>query len=257
VATLQLERAAAQTAEARDRSLFAACLPVSALDDTVVQDMYALYATYYAATSPALFRRDLEAKNFSFLLRDRDGILVGFSTLAIVEHFGPAGRFRAIYSGDTIIHHAYWGTQALAFNWIRFAGSLKAQAADDPLYWFLIVKGHRTYRYLSAFSVDFFPRWNAQTPSSAQLIMDTLAYGRFGQAYDASRGVVSFAESRGHLKPRWAVVESDELRRRDVAFFLARNPGYDRGDELVCLTELAPHNLRPIARRIFEQGLRS
>ena len=27
------------------------------------------------------------------------------------------------------------------------------------------------------------------------------------------------------------------------------------GDELVCLTELAPHNLKPIARRLFMQGL--
>jgi hypothetical protein len=257
VATLQLDRAAARTAEARDRSLFPACVPVSSLDDAVIQDMYGLYATYYAAASPGMFRDDLEGKDFSFLLRDRDGILVGFSTLAIIEHTGAAGRFRAIYSGDTIIHHAYWGTQALAFNWIRFAGSIKAQAADDPLYWFLIVKGHRTYRYLSAFSIDFFPRWNVHTPKSAQIIMDTLARGRFGEAYDPLRGIVSFAESRGHLKPRWAAIEADELRRRDVAFFLERNPAYDRGDELVCLTELASHNLRPIARRIFEQGLLS
>ena len=41
------------------------------------------------------------------------------------------------------------------------------------------------------------------------------------------------------------------------AFFLRRNPGYVRGDEMVCLTELAPHNLRPLARRVFEQGLRA
>jgi hypothetical protein len=52
-----------------------------------------------------------------------------------------------------------------------------------------------------------------------------------------------------------AMVEPDEAARPDVAFFLRSNPGYVHGDELVCLTELAPHNLRPIARRVFGRGL--
>ena len=42
-----------------------------------------------------------------------------------------------------------------------------------------------------------------------------------------------------------------------MAFFLRSNPGYLRGEELVCLTELASDNLRPLARRVFEQGLRA
>jgi hypothetical protein len=67
--------------------------------------------------------------------------------------------------------------------------------------------------------------------------------------------VVSFPSSRGHLKAEWAVIEETEASRRDVAFFLRSNPGYAGGDELVCLTELASHNLRPLARRVFEQGL--
>ena len=146
---------------------------------------------------------------------------------------------RAIYSGDTIIERAYWGTQALAFTWLRFAGTVKAQVPDCPLYWFLIVKGHRTYRYLSAFSIDFYPHWQMPTPPWAQSIMTGLARRRFNDAYDAERGVVSFPQSRGHLRPVWAEIEPEEAARPDVAFFLRSNPGYVRGDELVCLTELS------------------
>jgi len=40
-------------------------------------------------------------------------------------------------------------------------------------------------------------------------------------------------------------------------FFLRSNPGYTSGDELVCLTELTSGKLRPLARRVFEQGLRA
>ena len=86
--------------------------------------------------------------------------------------------------------------------------------------------------------------------------MRELAYQRFDEDYDSKRGIVSFDRSRGRLRPMWATVEPEEAARPDVAFFLRSNPGYTQGDELVCLTELSCNNLRPLARRVFEQGLR-
>jgi hypothetical protein len=230
---------------------------VASLDTPTIREMYELYDKYYAATSQALFEADLADKNFVITLRERSGGLAGFSTLAILDMKAGEIILRAIYSGDTIIDHAHWGTQALAFTWIRFAGILKAQAPERPLYWFLIVKGHRTYRYLSAFSVDFYPHWLIATPARAHAIMHDLARSRFAAAYDPGRGVVAFPRSRGHLRAEWAAVEPGEAARPDVSFFLRKNPGYVRGEELVCLTELSSENLRPLARRVFEQGLRA
>jgi hypothetical protein len=247
------ERAVA--APAREvRQLHATIDDVASLEDRAIGDMFDLYDQYYDATSRALFEADLFTKDHVITLREASGALAGFSTLAVLDAKIGDVPFRAIYSGDTIIDHAHWGTQALAFTWIRFAGALKAGAPALPLYWFLIVKGHRTYRYLSAFSIDFHPHWQRPTPAAASQIMDGLAYQRFGAAYDAIRGVVSFPQSRGHLKPEWAIIEPEEKARCDVAFFLHRNPGFTKGDELVCLTELTSENLRPLARRVFERG---
>ena len=159
--------------------------------------MFELYDQYYDATSRPLFEADLRNKDYVVTLREPSGALAGFSTLAVLTAEIGGQALRAIYSGDTIIDHAHWGTQALAFTWIRLAGTIKAQAPELPLYWFLIVKGHRTYRYLSAFSVDFHPHWQWPTPETARGIMDGLAQARFGDAYDATRGVVAFAQSRG------------------------------------------------------------
>jgi hypothetical protein len=39
-----------------------------------------------------------------------------------------------------------------------------------------------------------------------------------------------------------------------VGFFLARNPGWREGDELVCLTEIAEGNLTPAGRRLWRTG---
>jgi hypothetical protein len=231
-------------------------IAVGSLRSGAIDQMFGLYSSYYDATSRALFESDLDGKDFVVVLSNQADMVVGFSTLAILTMEVGGTSLRAIYSGDTIIERAHWGTQALAFTWLRFAGTIKAQVPTLPLYWFLIVKGHRTYRYLSAFAIEFFPHWALATPSQARAIMHALARQRFRDDYDAERGVVSFARSRGHLKPRWAGIEPDEAARSDVNFFLRRNPGYTRGDELVCLTELSSANLRPLARRVFDQGLR-
>jgi hypothetical protein len=47
--------------------------------------MYNLYATYYDATSPSLFEKDLDDKDWVVVLREESGMLVGFSSLAIVD----------------------------------------------------------------------------------------------------------------------------------------------------------------------------
>jgi hypothetical protein len=240
----------------KKRSLATSCEPISSLDEAVVRSMYAVFARHYDATSLSLFQKDLNNKDYAVVIRSEDGnAIVGFSTLAVMDTTLEGLPLRAIYSGDTIIDQAYWGTQSLSFNWLRFAGSIKAQAPETMLCWFLIVKGHRTYRYLSTFSRDFYPHWEHATTPWARRVMETLARKRFGEAFDAERCIVSFPESRGHLKSTLADVAADEAARPDVAFFLRQNPGYRQGDELVCVTELSLDNLRPLARRLFAQGL--
>jgi hypothetical protein len=213
--------------------------------------MYTLYREHYAAVTPERFADDLTDKTYVLVVRDAEARLRGFSTLAVAKASLEATQLRAIFSGDTIMHRDYWGHQALAFSWIRFAGSIKAQEPGLPLYWFLITKGHRTYRYLSAFSISFFPHWQQATPRRERKVMRLLARQRFGGAFDEARGIIHYPFSRGHLRPEFACVSDVERRRDDVSFFLKSNPGYAAGDELVCLTELAADNLKPIARRLF------
>jgi hypothetical protein len=218
--------------------------------------MYAIYQAHYEATSWARFAADLDDKTWVVLVRNRAGAIQGFTTLAMLKTALRGERFRAIFSGDTIIDREYWGSQQLAFTWLRLAGQIKAAAPATALYWFLIVKGHRTYRYLSAFSERFYPHWAYPTPPAIGRVMAHLARLRFGEFYRPGLGIIRFPESRGHLRPEFAAIAPAEARRADVAFFLARNPGYVGGDELLCLTELDADNLQPHARKHFLEGAR-
>lgn len=217
--------------------------------------MYALFERYYAATSRERFHDDLRAKQHVVLLHDDCGTLCGFTTLAVDEFDYGGMRRRSVFSGDTIIDHAYWGEQTLAFLWTALAGEIKSREPGTPLYWFLISKGFRTYRYLPAMACHFYPSWKEPTPPDVQALLDFIARRRFGDDYKAAEGVIRFSRSRGQLRPEWLGVPERERNRPDVSFFLERNPRHGEGEELACLAELSAENMRPLARRIFSRGL--
>ena len=131
------------------------------LSEAQIAQLYALYQTYYGGTTPELFSRDLQEKDQILILQDNQ-TPIGFTTLKIIHNQHQNQPIRAIFSGDTIIHHQYWGSQTLPLAWCELVGKIQAQEPHIPLYWLLIVKGDRTYRYLNVFSKQYYP--NRKTP---------------------------------------------------------------------------------------------
>ncbi len=221
---------------------------------TLIDAMYGLYENYYEATSKSLFEQDLRNKNYVLLMFDDQRQLRGFTTLRVSKTQYLKQPVNIIFSGDTIIHHDFWGEQTLPLAWCRLAGQIKAESPQLPLYWFLIVKGHRTYRYLNIFSKTYYPHRKQATPIDVQHFMDRLAKETFGDDYNQSTGTVQYHQSQGHLKPEWA---NEAIKKSPEAnFFYQKNPLYARGHELVCLTELAEDNLRSFALSGFRQGVK-
>ena len=237
----------------RASSLVAEVVAVADLGGRRRDALWALFARYYDRVDRARFERDLDAKDEVIVVTDPAGEIVGFSTL-VVETMAIDGRpISLVFSGDTVVDRAHWGSQTFAFAWIRRLGAIAA-ASPLPAYWLLIVKGHRTYRYLPAFAVDFVPDWRGGDDPALVRLRDAVAIRRFGDAYDPATGLLRAAPGDGRLAPRWAEVTPREAARPDVRFFLERNPGHAEGDELVCLCPIDPANMRPLTRRLFLDG---
>ncbi|MBI5247638.1 MAG: hypothetical protein HY923_10685 [Elusimicrobia bacterium] len=227
---------------------------VVAADSLAAQEtdrLFSLYAAHYDAADRARFEADLAAKDHVILLRDAgSGRINGFSTQKLVR----AGGARALFSGDTIIDPACWGEQELVKAWSRYAGRLLAEE-NSPLWWLLISKGHRTYLYLPLFFAEYWPRLEGPVPENVAALMGAFATAKFGEYWDASRGILSFPESMGQLTPALAEVTAGRKDDPRVSFFLEKNPGYARGEELVCLAEISPANMRSVAARALKEGL--
>jgi hypothetical protein len=113
----------------------------------------------------------------------------------------------------------------------------------------VIVKGHRTFKYLPVFGKSFYPHWSVDR-SDLKPLADFLATDMFGADYNPETGVIEFEHSRGQLKPEIAQPSAQELRKPSVRFFLQKNPNYQIGHELVCLCELEQSNMKPFTRRL-------
>lgn len=228
-------------------------VPREALSAAEREAMLGLLSVHFRGVTRERFAADLAAKNWGLLLEDERG-LRGFSTLRIYETAAPDGEpLTVVYSGDTIVERDAWATAALPKSWIAAVRALRERHPRGRLLWLLLTSGFRTYRFLPVFWRQFWPRHDAPMPAAVRALRDHLARERFGALYDAPAGVVRFPQPQV-LREGLAEITGGRLRDPHVAFFLAANPGWIQGDELVCLAELAEENLTPAGRRMWRQG---
>lgn len=248
------EESASQAAGSRLRG---EVVRTAGLSEADAETLFELFSRYYRAVNWPRFEADLREKDYVILLRDsRTGSLQGFSTQKILRATVLDHEVRAVFSGDTVIDPAYWGEQELVRSWCSFAGRVRSEEPETPLYWFLITKGYRTYLYLPVFYHDYYPRHDGPTPVFDQAVLDVLARSKFGSFYQSRAGTIRFPRSMGHLAPELAVVPPGRQEDLRVRFFLDRNPDYAKGTELACLTEVCEANMKSIARRFYLEGNR-
>ena len=228
------------------RALTARVVARADLSPSTIDDAFALFASVYEGTDRARFVRDLNEKQWVVLLHDRDsGALRGFSTVLLRDIVTSRGAAKMFFSGDTVVHPAYWGQKVLQLATARLLLSLKVRDPRRPLYWFLISKGYRTYLLLANNFPRSIPRESAPEDSELRALLNDVARERFGDAYNASTGIIRNCGAHEYVRIGVAPVSEWALRNRHVRFFVERNPDHAGGDELACLAVV---RIRDLAR---------
>lgn len=209
---------------------------MATLDTATRAAMWALYRAYYARADEPRFFADLDDKREVILVRDAaDHTLQGFTTLVSYPHVVDGRRVRVLFSGDTIIAAPYQGQTALQRAFVRYLMRLVVRHPREPVYWFLISKGYKTYLLLSRNFLEYWPRHDRPTPPHALAMLTSLARARFGDAYRPDTGIVRFEPPGPRLEEWVAPLAPSALAHPDVRFFVERNPGWAEGDELCCV----------------------
>ncbi|MEK7270687.1 MAG: hypothetical protein AAB215_07080 [Planctomycetota bacterium] len=233
--------------------LNAAIASLSRVSLSETEEMLALHRRYFCHVVRKTFLKDMEEKDWVIILR-AGGRIVGFSTIRLI-HLTVGGRPCVfLFSGDTIVDRAHWQSSAMAGSFGHFMLRMMDVYGEKDLYWFLISKGHRTYRFLPVFFNRFYPAHDRPTPPRYARILNTVAKHRFGTDYDAKAGIVRMARKKDWLRPFMREVPVSRRSDPHVRFFLSRNPDYRRGDELACLADVSKANLNRLAWRVIRQN---
>ena len=225
----------------------------SSIDPGTRSTMYALFQSQFESVPFEQFSADLDEKNWVLLLRRDDGALIGFSCMHFYDIVVDGEPLTVIYSGDTVIDPETWSDSALSYYWMGAVDYLRRLHGKESVYWFLLVSGYRTYRFLPVYSTEYYPRLDRPTPEKTQRIMDTMASQRFGSAYDPAAGVVRF-NVPPVLRDGLRGIPENRLSDPHVAFFNERNPGHEAGDELVCFSMLSESTLTRLGVRMWRKG---
>lgn len=229
------------------------------LSASLCNDMYILMQENYQDMSKVQFLQDLNKKQFVGLLFDDSDKLRGFTTFAVNPNECGTSSYSVLFSGDTIISPQYWGTIELIRGWCLSVASIMKSNQQVDWYWFLLSKGHRTFMYLPLFFKEYYPQL-AANPSNQQLLfnqLETIAFSIYPELYQSKSGIIQFPIQGGELKKELAQATFDKAGKDQVKWFLEKNPGFYKGDELICLCKISPENMRGYAREFLVKNLAS
>ena len=217
--------------------------------------MYRLLCTQFSNVSVGDFERDLDDKNWALLLTDAGDRLNGFSSMDVYDQAFRDRVLTLVYSGDTVVDSSTWSDSALSYYWMGAIDWLRRHYNKESIYWFLLVSGYRTYRFLPVYSDLFYPRFDKSTPGDVQALMHQMAEERFNGRYDRDGGIVRL-DTPSILKDGYRGIPEHRLKDPHIAFFAERNPGHLDGDELVCFSALSEDKLTRLGKRMFRKGRR-
>ena len=227
-------------------------VPTADLTPATRHAMLSLMHRTYEGVSEAQFRVDLSEKHWAILLtHPATGDLCGFSTQMLLPLRVANRDLTVLFSGDTVVAREHWGDAALAHVWGNLVLSLADRHAPDTLFWSLISKGYRTYRFLPVFFHEFYPRHDAATPPWARAIIDAFGQAKFPHTFDAAHGLIRAHAGKDRLRAGIGDVTPERLHDPHVAFFARSNPHSAAGDELCCVAPLSRENFTPAAYRVI------
>jgi hypothetical protein len=230
-------------------ALYGRIIEADRLNNTDKETMFSLMDEFYDHMTPSVFLKDLSEKDYCLLLLDDGGRIQGFSTQKIMNVKVGEESIWGVFSGDTIIHRDSWGSLEL---YRVFAEYFIEYGKQYPaFYWFLISKGYKTYKMLPLFFNTFYPNYKTQTPEFEQAVMHSFGREKYPVEYEEASGVICYRGVKDKLKE--GVADITEIQRKDknIKFFEQENPGYLKGDDLVCLARLSGDNLRKTAHRLL------
>ena len=214
------------------------------------KEMYALLSKYFLGTSFTEFMDDLSQKEVAIFI-EKEGKIMGFSTLVCSEVQVEGKAVPVIFSGDTIVEKEHRNSSGLGIEVAHYFDRIRERFEDRTVYYLLATKGWRTYKVLPFFFNHFYPRAEVETPPKIKKIMDGFCQKKYGKKYDTQKGLIVATGDPQRIRSENLYDASYPNRENsDIDFFFGQNPNYLKGTELVCIASIDEANITKRFKRL-------
>ena len=236
--------------------LYAKTVSLSHISPSMKDEMFILFSEYYDNIKKEKFLSDLEHKEKVILLRDRDKILRGFSTIVEITTLVENKTVIGIFTGDTVIHNHFWGGIALTLEFFKNILLTKLKNPSKNVYWFLISKGYKTYLLLANNFKNYYPRHDRPTPAFDKMVIDSFGRKLYGDFYYPSQLLIRSHHQFDRLKKTVAPIDPLMLQANPkIEFFQNMNPQWEEGTELCCIGKVDLGLVQKYLTRTFKKCL--
>jgi hypothetical protein len=223
---------------------------VASLSASDEDELFQLLCTHCENVDRQRFHSDLGEKHWILLGRGAQSrALRGFCTLRQDDLTIGDRQVRIVVTGDTLLAPEDWASGLAVRMWWQQMLTMAQGARETQAYWVSYLESDRVYRLLNALFHEFFPRPRAIMPDVIRQIRNRVAFAKFGDNFDNLSGLVRPAQPTPVRAERLSIATahgSDPATR----FFVSANPGYLRGEYLVCIAELTPANFTKLGLRL-------
>lgn len=196
------------------------------------------------------FTRDFKEKDHVMMLINEQGLIVGFSTLMIIDLNVSGRTTKAIFSGDTAVLNEYRDSFGFATELAKYFTRSIEMYPENDVYYVLITKGWRTYRVLPFYFKEFAPSYRQPTSKEQSAVIDVFGYKKYPKNYDSRSGLLVFGGEVQRLKAESTDALPPAKNSPDADFFFSRNPDYLSGNELICVAKVALENFTGAMQRL-------
>ncbi len=191
------------------------------------------------------FEEKLARTREVFLGRSRDGTLVAFGAVDVIEADVGAGVEPLLYTNWAAIDPAFRGTNVIQRVGFRYFLRERVRHPLRPIHWLFTASTYPSYLLLVRNYTTYWPRAGVATPTRVLALLDIAMSKSERPSWDPGAGVL---RRHGASRYREGVVD-DEPEVLDhpvfgpaLRFYRDRNLGQVEGDSLACLCPLTAEN---------------
>jgi len=230
-------------------------LVTASIPERIWDEIWELTRTYYETERAFAEGKLRESERIALFRSGTDQSLVGMASLDTHAIEFRERPLVAIFTSHVLLREDHRGQNLVQRLGFRTFLEMRLRHPFRRIYWFFDTFSYKSYLLLARNLRSFWPRCESITPDWEQALIESLAGQIYGDAWQASRGVV-IRSGRKRLRCGTAPIDPALATNPDFQFFVQRNPGHAAGDMLVCLCPLTVRNWLGIATRALSRARR-